>query len=60
MKKKVTLVRSKIGWPKDQKATLEALGLHKRGSSKVVECNDAIQGMLVKVRHLIKVEDINE
>ncbi len=60
MKKKVTLVRSKIGWPKDQKATLAALGLNKTGSSNVVECNDAIQGMLVKVRHLVKVEDINE
>lgn len=60
MKKKVTLVRSKIGWPKDQKATLEALGLNKVGSSKVVEDNAVMNGMLNKVKHLVKIESVNE
>ena len=60
MKKKVTQIRSKIGWPKDQKATLEALGLRKIGASVIVEDNPSINGMIVKVRHLVKVEDINE
>ncbi|MBQ3617973.1 MAG: 50S ribosomal protein L30 [Bacteroidales bacterium] len=60
MKKKVTQIRSKIGWPKDQKATLEALGLRKIGASVIVEDIPSINGMIVKVRHLVKVEDINE
>ncbi|MBO4373012.1 MAG: 50S ribosomal protein L30 [Bacteroidales bacterium] len=60
MKKKVTQIRSKIGWPKDQKATLEALGLRKIGASVIVEDNPSMNGMIVKVRHLVKVEDINE
>ncbi|MBO7597760.1 MAG: 50S ribosomal protein L30 [Bacteroidales bacterium] len=60
MKKKVTQIRSKIGWPKDQKATLEALGLKKIGASVIVEDIPSINGMIVKVRHLVKVEDINE
>lgn len=60
MKKKVTQIRSKIGWPKDQKATLEALGLRKIGASVIVEDTPSINGMIVKVRHLVKVEDINE
>ncbi len=60
MKKKVTLVRSKIGWPKDQKATIEALGLNKVGSSKVVEDNAVMNGMLNKVKHLVKIESVNE
>ncbi|MBO7142461.1 MAG: 50S ribosomal protein L30 [Bacteroidales bacterium] len=60
MKKKVTQIRSKIGWPKDQKATLAALGLRKIGASVIVEDVPSINGMIVKVRHLVKVEDINE
>ncbi|MBR6176481.1 MAG: 50S ribosomal protein L30 [Bacteroidales bacterium] len=60
MKKKVTQIRSKIGWPKDQKATLEALGLRKIGASVIVEDTPSMNGMIVKVRHLVKVEDINE
>ena len=60
MKKKVTQIRSKIGWPKDQKATLEALGLRKIGAPVIVEDNPSMNGMIVKVRHLVKVEDINE
>ena len=60
MEKKVTQIRSKIGWPKDQKATLEALGLRKIGASVIVEDIPSINGMIVKVRHLVKVEDINE
>ncbi|MBP5759016.1 MAG: 50S ribosomal protein L30 [Bacteroidales bacterium] len=60
MKKKVTQIRSKIGWPKDQKATLAALGLRKIGASVIVEDTPSMMGMIVKVRHLVKIEDINE
>lgn len=60
MKIKVTQVRSKIGWPKDQKATLQALGLRKIGQSVVLEDNPSNRGRVYKVRHLLKIENINE
>ncbi|MGD8405490.1 MAG: 50S ribosomal protein L30 [Anaerolineales bacterium] len=54
---RVTLVKSPIGYSKDQKATVRALGL--RRVNQIVEHNDspAIRGMLNKVVHLIKVEE---
>jgi len=54
---KVTLVRSSIGFPVPQKATLKALGL--RHLNQTVEHKDtpAIRGMLTKVIHLIRVEE---
>jgi len=54
---RVTLVKSPIGYSKDQKATVQALGL--RRVNQVVEHNDspAIRGMLNKVVHLIKIEE---
>jgi large subunit ribosomal protein L30 len=60
MKIKVTQVRSKIGWPKDQKATLESLGLRKIGQSVVLENTPCNLGKVTKVRHLLKIENINE
>jgi len=53
---KIKQVRSRIGCPKDQKRTLDALGLRKMG--RVVEQNDnpAIRGMIEKVKHLVSVE----
>ena len=55
---KVTLVRSTIGCLKEQKATVEALGLKKIRSSKIHKNNKAIQGMIFKVKHLVKVEEV--
>jgi large subunit ribosomal protein L30 len=60
MKKKVTQIRSKIGWPKTQKATLAALGLRKIGQSITIEDTPANMGQVLKVKHLVKIEDINE
>ncbi|MBM3399724.1 MAG: 50S ribosomal protein L30 [Bacteroidetes bacterium] len=56
-KVKITLVKSGIGYPKNQKATLRALGLHKINASTEVELNNQIQGMISTVNHLIKVEN---
>jgi len=58
-KLRIKLVRSVIGSKKDQKATVEALGLKK--ISQVVEKNDTpeIRGMINKVRHLVEVEEVN-
>lgn len=54
---RVTLVRSPIGFTKDQKATVRALGL--RRLHQTVEHRDtpALRGMLNKVIHLLKVEE---
>ena len=55
---KIIQIRSKIHCPKRQKATLEALGLRKLNSSVEIEATPQILGMVTKVRHLVKVEEI--
>jgi large subunit ribosomal protein L30 len=55
-KVKITLIKSGIGYPKNQKATLKALGLRKMNASAEVELNNQIQGMINTVNHLVKVE----
>jgi len=54
---KIKQVKSRIGALKNQKLTLDALGLRKLG--RVVEHNDnpAIRGMIEKVKHLVTVEE---
>ena len=59
MKKiKITLVKSPIDRPERQKLTLQALGLNKTNSSKEVEATPQILGMVRKVTHMVKVEDV--
>lgn len=59
MKKlKITLTRSLIGNKKDQRATVRALGLGKIGTLAVQEDNPTIRGMIHKVEHLVKVEEV--
>lgn len=58
MQIKVTLVRSTIGCIKNQKANVEALGLKKIGQSKIHEDNATVRGMITKVQHLVKVEEV--
>ena len=53
---KVTLTRSRIGYPQDQRMTVKALGLGKINSTAIKDDTPAIRGMLHKVRHLVKVE----
>lgn len=52
---KVQLVKSPIGYSKDQKATIVALGLGKMNSVAEHEDNACIRGMINKVTHLVKV-----
>ncbi|OYX24521.1 MAG: 50S ribosomal protein L30 [Algoriphagus sp. 32-45-6] len=54
---KITQVKSTIDRPKDQKATITALGLGKISKSVVVENTPQIAGMVNKVNHLVKVEE---
>lgn len=56
-KVRITQIKSGIGYPKNQKATLIALGLRKMNASREVELNPQIQGMIRTVEHLIKVEN---
>ena len=55
---KITQVKSKIGYNKVQKATLEALGIKKLNHSVEHEATPQILGMVRKVNHLVKVEEI--
>ena len=52
---KVKQIKSKIGFPVDQKRTLQALGLHKISQVVEVEDTPSIRGMIRKVRHLVTV-----
>ena len=55
---KVTLVKSTIGQVDSVKGTISALGLKKIRSSKEFEDTPAVQGMIAKVKHLVKVENV--
>lgn len=54
---KITLVKSLIGRPEDQRSTVRALGLGKTNSSVVKDDDPTIMGMIKKVSHLVKVEE---
>jgi large subunit ribosomal protein L30 len=59
MKKiKITQVKSGIDRSERQKLTLKALGLTKVNASREVEATPQILGMVKKVDHLIKVEEL--
>jgi large subunit ribosomal protein L30 len=53
---KVTLVRSLIGRPRDQRATVASLGLRRIHQTVEIADSPSTRGMLTKVRHLIVVE----
>ena len=55
---KVTQVKSTIDKSKRQKATIEALGLRKINHSVVHEATPQILGMVAKVQHIVKVEEV--
>ena len=57
-KLKVTQVRSTIKRPKDQKATIQSLGLGKINRAVIVDDSPHIAGMIRKVNHLVKVEEV--
>ena len=55
---KITLMKSTNSVVKNQKATVQALGLKKIGSSVEREDTPQVRGMIRVVAHLIKVEEI--
>jgi len=59
MKKiKITQVKSAIDRPERQKLTLKALGIKKLHTPKEMEATPQILGMIKKINHLIKVEEL--
>lgn len=57
---RVKYVKSMIGRPKDQKATIRALGFRKLQQTVEHEDHPAIRGMIRKVSHLVKVEEVEQ
>ncbi len=53
---RVTLVKSPIGYTKDQKATARALGLRRMNLTVEHKDTPALRGMLAKIIHLIRIE----
>ncbi|MDH6595350.1 50S ribosomal protein L30 [Bacillus aerius] len=56
-KLEITLKRSVIGRPEDQRVTVRTLGLKKTNQTVVLEDNAAIRGMINKVSHLVSVKE---
>ena len=54
---RVTLVRSPIGYTKDQKKTVLALGLRRMHQTVEHQDNPAVRGMIRKIIHLLQVEE---
>lgn len=58
-KLKITQVKSTIGCLQKQIATMQALGLRKIRHEVIHEDNAVIRGMIFRVRHLVKVEEVD-
>jgi large subunit ribosomal protein L30 len=54
---KITLVKSTIGFDRKQEKVVTGLGLRRIGHSVELPDTDATRGMILKVRHLVTVED---
>jgi large subunit ribosomal protein L30 len=59
-KLQITWIKSGIGYEESQKRTLKALGFRRLNQSVIHEDSSSLRGMIVKVRHLIKVEESRE
>ena len=57
-KLKITWVKSAIGYKKNQKATITALGLHRLGQSVEHDDTPQVRGMAFTVRHLVMLEEV--
>ncbi|MBE8951415.1 MAG: 50S ribosomal protein L30 [Quinella sp. 3Q1] len=59
-KLKITLVRSLIGRPETQRRTVRSLGLRKLNSFSILPDEPTIRGQIFKVKHLVKVEEVED
>ena len=58
VKIKITQIGSPIGRPNNQRETLIGLGLNKLNKTRELQDTPAIRGMVNKVSHLVRVEDL--
>jgi large subunit ribosomal protein L30 len=56
----ITWVKSGIGYNREQRRTLKALGFHRLNQSVTHNDSAVVRGMINKVRHLVKVEESDE
>jgi len=56
---RITLVRSTIGRPNDQELTVRSLGLRRLHQTVERPDNPSIRGMVTKIRHLVRVEEVS-
>jgi large subunit ribosomal protein L30 len=57
---RITWKKSAIGYQKDQKRTIEALGLRRLGQTVEHSDSRSVRGMITKVKHLVAVEEVSE
>lgn len=57
-KLKITLIKSMNGTPKTQRRTIYGMGLRKLNQSVLLENTPSIKGMVNKVSHMVKAEEI--
>ncbi len=57
-KLQITYVKSAIGYSVRHKATIRALGLHRLHQSVIHEDTPTVRGMLAKVNHLVRIEEV--
>jgi large subunit ribosomal protein L30 len=56
---KITQIKSVIDRPKRQRLNMEALGLRKMNASVIHNDTPQILGMVNKIKHLVRVEEVN-
>lgn len=56
---RIIWVKSGIGYARDQRRTLKALGLHRLNQSVIQDDSATLRGQVNKVRHLVKIEEAN-
>jgi len=54
---RITYFKSSIGYSQRQKDTVRSLGFHRLGQTVDVPDNNAIRGMILHVRHLVRVDE---
>ncbi len=59
IKLRITWVKSSIGYAEVQKRTIKALGFHRLNQTVSHDDSPSLRGMINKVKHLIRVEEVN-
>jgi large subunit ribosomal protein L30 len=54
---RIVWVKSGIGYDRDQRKTIKALGLHRLNQSVIQEDSACLRGQINKVRHLVRIEE---